>query len=182
MLKGFLIISLVFMTYGFVLFTMKGNSVADPFTPSGVPRHLQGLNPDTVDWKSKDTAYWKSVLPEPVYRITRQAGTERAFTGKFHAFKEKGVYRCFNCGLALFSSEEKFDSGTGWPSFWKAIDKGAVRLKRDSSWGMARTEVICGRCGAHLGHVFPDGPPPTGERFCINSLSLFYEKAAQSRP
>lgn len=140
------------------------------------PAHLTNIDTDSENWEAKDDSYWKKVLPDEVYRITRKKGTERPFSGKYHTHKEKGVYKCSNCGQALFSSETKFDSGTGWPSFWKAVEEKAVLLKPDHSIGMKRIEVLCSRCGAHLGHLFEDGPLPTGKRYCINSLSLFQER------
>jgi len=115
---------------------------------------------------------WKKVIPNEEYHILRKKGTEPAFTGKYVNYKKEGIYVCAGCGNPLFSSETKFDSGSGWPSFWDVISKESVELKSDNSFGMKRVEVVCSRCGGHLGHVFEDGPRPTGKRFCINSLSL----------
>ena len=109
------------------------------------------------------------------YQVTQQAGTERAFTGEYWNTKAPGVYHCIVCDAALFSSDTKYDSGSGWPSFWEALDPESVSLSEDRSYGMTRTEVTCARCGAHLGHLFPDGPQPTGMRYCMNSASLNLE-------
>ncbi|OUR98970.1 peptide-methionine (R)-S-oxide reductase [Halobacteriovorax marinus] len=132
------------------------------------------MDPDLVDWKTKDLEYWKSVLSPIQFNVTREAGTERAFTGKYWDNKKEGVYICSNCGQHLFLSSTKFKSGTGWPSFYDTISKGAVSKIVDSKFGMSRTEIICSRCGAHLGHVFDDGPRPTGLRYCMNSVSLIH--------
>lgn len=120
---------------------------------------------------------WKKVLPADVYKIAREKGTERPFTGKYWDFKEGGTYYCAACGNPLFNSNGKFESNCGWPSFFEPISKGSILYAPDNSFGMKRTEVMCGRCKAHLGHVFEDGPPPTGLRYCINSVILDFEKA-----
>lgn len=117
----------------------------------------------------------KKLTPEQ-YHVLREKGTEPAFTGKYYNNHETGMYHCGACGAPLFSSESKFDSGSGWPSFWSAVDGGAVELREDMSNGMNRVEVVCSRCGSHLGHVFNDGPKPTGRRYCINSCALDFKK------
>jgi peptide-methionine (R)-S-oxide reductase len=115
---------------------------------------------------------WKQELSPEQFHVCREKGTERPFTGTYHDSKEAGVYRCSCCGQELFSSETKYNSGTGWPSFYQPAANGAVRTEEDLSFGRVRTEVLCSNCDAHLGHVFPDGPQPTGLRYCINSVSL----------
>lgn len=128
----------------------------------------------------KTEAEWRAELSPEEYRILREKGTERAFTGAYNDNKESGMYHCRACANPLFSSDSKFDSGSGWPSFDKAIAEGNVAYERDVSHGMIRTEIMCGNCGSHLGHVFPDGPTESGERFCVNSLSLNFSKEGNS--
>jgi len=136
-------------------------------TPPATPR---------TDRIVKTNAEWKKEMGQEEYHVTREKGTERAFTGKYHDNHEKGVYTCGNCHLELFSSDAKFDSGTGWPSFFVTLAADRVRYEVDEAYGMQRTEALCARCDAHLGHVFNDGPKPTGYRYCMNSVSLDFVK------
>ncbi len=123
----------------------------------------------------KTDAQWREQLSPEEYAVARMKGTERAFTGRYWNHHEYGIYRCIGCSTPLFASDTKFDAGCGWPSYFQPIEADRIREERDTSHGMIRTEVLCNVCDSHLGHVFPDGPPPTGLRYCINSLSLKFE-------
>jgi peptide-methionine (R)-S-oxide reductase len=124
--------------------------------------------------KSEDE--WRKILTPEEFHVLREKGTERPFTGKYVNYKQEGTFVCAGCGNELFSSNAKFDSGTGWPSFWAPISKDSIKIEPDNSLGIRRSEILCSRCGGHLGHVFEDGPKPTGRRFCINSAALHFEE------
>jgi peptide-methionine (R)-S-oxide reductase len=178
-MKKALIFVLLFISVGALSVFGFFKKDADDSQIGLISPHLKSIDADQVNWKEKDKDYWKKVLTPMQYEVTRNEGTERAFTGQYWDYKKEGVYTCSNCGQKLFSSDTKYKSGTGWPSFFKPLSQEAIGERKDSSFGMTRTEVHCSRCGAHLGHVFPDGPQPTGLRYCLNSVSLNFQPRSQ---
>jgi peptide-methionine (R)-S-oxide reductase len=151
-------------------------SMSNQSSPNATTQETPAANNETPSLPKTD-AQWKKRLTPEQYAILRRKGTEPAFTGKYWNTKQPGVYRCAGCGQPLFKSDDKYESGTGWPSFWEPYDPKSVTDKADNSHSMRRTEVLCSRCGGHLGHVFGDGPPPTGLRYCINSAALVLDES-----
>jgi len=170
---------------GLAIILLLGASLSvEHLLSKGIPMnkkpHLKQINPDEVDWKSKPLEYWKESLTPEQYRVCRLKGTEPSFSGAYDSHYEQGTYLCSNCALPLFSSRDKFNSGTGWPSFTQPLTNNVVKLTDENEllnkFIGPRVEVSCARCHAHLGHVFEDGPQPTGKRFCMNSISLLHEE------
>jgi peptide-methionine (R)-S-oxide reductase len=174
MRKKFIFSAIFFVSFVFLIYCgQKLQSQNNNKTGSYMQHNAK---PDSFEITRTETE-WESCLTPEQFRVLREKGTELPFTGKYYHFDKKGTYVCAACGNHLFSSDRKFDSGTGWPSFWDVFDKGSVVVENDSSHGMFRIEVNCAKCGSHLGHVFEDGPAPTGLRYCINSLSLDFKEA-----
>lgn len=157
--------------------TKKGSNLKSEQKQETTSTYFINMYGDTIRKIVKSEDEWKSMLTEKEFYVLRQKGTERAFTGDLLNIKDEGLYTCRGCGMPLFASKHKFDSGTGWPSFFDVPDKAAIHTDTDYDLGYPRTELTCGKCGGHLGHVFDDGPKPTGKRYCINAVSLDFVKA-----
>jgi peptide-methionine (R)-S-oxide reductase len=172
---------IMFIRTAFLLF-IGALACANPGSSSTMGKAISPTHMDNPYYSRTDTTHlnvsdaeWKRILPDSVYDVARNKATERAFTGKYWDTDGLGTYYCAVCGNALFRSDSKFGSSCGWPSFYQALRPNSVRYVEDPSYGMVRTEVLCGRCDSHLGHIFDDGPPPTGKRFCMNSIVLDFE-------
>lgn len=182
--KALLVFSLpLLLTLGYFTMQLSGVSAGtDSLSNQMISDSTKNFEGDKMKAKVvKTEEEWEKELTPEEYHVLREKGTERAFTGKYDHFFEEGVYKCAACGNELFSSEHKYNSGCGWPSYWTVLAKDKIILKEDRSFGMIRTEVLCARCGGHLGHVFEDGPEPTGLRYCINSVSLVFEKKQKEK-
>ncbi len=176
--KYFSLITLVLLVLVSSCQTPKSsNQVAKTSTPSDNKSYFLNMRGDTIRKLALSDETWKSKLSEMEYKVLRQKGTERAFTGDLLDNKAEGLYTCRGCGMPLFASKYKFESGTGWPSVFDVPDKASIDISTDYDLGYARSELTCAKCGGHLGHVFDDGPKPTGKRYCINSVSLDFVKA-----
>ncbi len=163
-----------------VLFILSGHTTNNKKTMEKKKSNNPSYNRNSSESVNLPNEEWKKLLNPEVYSVAREKGTERAWSSKYENFYEKGTYYCAVCGNALFKSDTKFDSGCGWPSFYEPISKGSIIFTPDNSYGMNRTETQCGRCKSHLGHVFNDGPPPTGLRYCINGVVLDFDKAKEA--
>lgn len=176
-------LSFLFLAIPCLVFNFVSCRSQTPQTQNKMSNEPQNPIYSRTDTNSVDLSdeEWKKILPADIYYIARQKGTERPWSSNFEKFKEKGTYYCAACGNALFVSDTKFDSGCGWPSFYQPVSRSSVIYTPDHSHSMSRTEVQCGRCKAHLGHVFEDGPPPTGLRYCINGVVLDFENSGKEK-